>query len=253
MENYLDLPKRTKKNRDYGICSIHDVKLTTKELSNILEDHSDFIDIAKIGVGSALVVPKLKEKIELYQKYDIEVYFGGTLFEKFYYKNELESYKRFMNDFNIGLVEISEGTIDIDLEKRLELVKDFKNNFKVLSEVGSKDSDQVMAPSLWIKEMKALLNAGCEYVITEGRNSGTAGVYRASGEIRTGLVQDIVESLDVNRIIFEAPTGDSQMYFINQVGVNVNLGNVNPYDVLLLEAQRVGLRSETFFIEEKNL
>lgn len=250
MNKYLDLPKRTKKNRTYGVNSIHDVKLTTGELKNILEDHSDLIDIAKLGVGTALVIPKLKEKIDLYQSHDIEVYFGGTLFEKFYYANKMDNYKRLMDDFNVKMVEVSTGTIDITLEDRIKVIEDLKNNFRVLSEVGTKDSEEVMAPSVWLSEMSQLLDVGCEYVITEGRNSGTAGVYRANGEIRTGLVQDLISNLDSKKIIFEAPTGGSQMYFINQVGVNVNLGNVNPYDVLLLEAQRVGLRSETFFIDK---
>lgn len=248
INSYLQLPERTKKNRSYGINSIHDVKLTTGELKNILEDHSDLIDIAKLGVGTALVVPKLQEKIKLYQDANIDVYFGGTLFEKFYHAGALDKYKQFMDDFNIGMVEVSTGTIELSLEQRLEVIEDFKKSFTVLAEVGTKDSEAVMPPSVWLHEMKTLLEAGCKYVITEGRNSGTAGIYRSSGEIRTGLVQDLISNIDQNKIIFEAPTASSQMYFINQAGTNVNLGNVNPYDLLLLEAQRVGLRSETFFI-----
>lgn len=249
MDTYLDLPRRTTKNRSYGINSIHDVKLTTGELRNILQDHSEFMDVAKLGVGTALVVPKLKEKISLYQEHDVQVYFGGTLFEKFYHQNKLENYKRLLNDFNVNMLEVSCGTIDLTIEERVELIEDFKKDFKVLSEVGSKDSEAVMAPSVWLDEINQLLNVGCEYVITEGRNSGTAGIYRGSGEIRTGLVADIISQVDYKKIIFEAPTASSQMFFINAVGVNVNLGNVNPLDLLLLEAQRVGLRSETFFIK----
>jgi len=249
MNEYLQLPERTKKNRTYGLNSIHDVKLTTGELRTILEDHGEFIDVAKLGVGTALVVPKLKEKIKLYQDHGVDVYFGGTLFEKFYYKGKLDNYKRFMEDFNINLVEVSTGTIDLNLEERVEVIQNLKSDFRVLSEVGTKDSEAVMPPSQWLNEMQELLNVGCEYVITEGRNSGTAGIYRSSGEVRTGLVQDLISNIDYKKIIFEAPTPKSQMYFINQVGTNVNLGNVNPYDLLLLEAQRVGLRSETFFID----
>lgn len=250
MKSYLDLPSRTLKKRTHGINSIHDVRLTTSELKNILDDHSDFLDIAKLGVGTAMVVPRLKEKIDIYQQHDVEVYFGGTLFEKFYYQNRLEDYKRFMDDNNISLVEISNGTIELDLESRIKTIRDFKNNFDVLSEVGTKDADEIMAPSVWLKEINALIDEGCRYVITEGRNSGTAGIYRKGGEIRTGLVDDIINSIDTKKLIFEAPTAESQMYFINKVGVNVNLGNINPLDLLLLEAQRVGLRSETFYIEE---
>ena len=249
MNTYLDLPQRTKKSRSYGINSIHDVKLTTGELRNILEDHSQYMDVAKLGVGTALVVPKLKEKIELYQQHDVEVYFGGTLFEKFYHQNRLDDYKRLLNDFNVNLLEVSCGTIDLTIEERIRIIEDFKKDFNVLSEVGSKDSEAVMAPSTWLTEIQQLLDVGCQYVITEGRNSGTAGIYRGSGEIRTGLVADIIKNVDAKKIIFEAPTAASQMFFINAVGVNVNLGNVNPLDLLLLEAQRVGLRSETFYIK----
>jgi phosphosulfolactate synthase len=249
MNTYLDLPERTKKNRSYGINSIHDVKLTTGELRNVLEDHSEYMDVAKLGVGTALVVPKLKEKIALYQEHNVEVYFGGTLFEKFYHQNRLDDYKRLLNDFNVNLLEVSCGTIDLSIEERIRVIEDFKKDFNVLSEVGSKDSEAVMAPSTWLSEIQQLLDAGCQYVITEGRNSGTAGIYRGSGEIRTGLVADIIKNIDSKKIIFEAPTAASQMFFINAVGVNVNLGNVNPLDLLLLEAQRVGLRSETFYIK----
>ena len=249
MNTYLDLPQRTKKSRSYGINSIHDVKLTTGELRNILEDHSQYMDVAKLGVGTALVVPKLKEKIELYQQHDVEVYFGGTLFEKFYHQNRLDDYKRLLNDFNVNLLEVSCGTIDLTIEERIRIIEDFKKDFNVLSEVGSKDSEAVMAPSTWLTEIQQLLDVGCQYVITEGRNSGTAGIYRGSGEIRTGLIADIIKNVDAKKIIFEAPTAASQMFFINAVGVNVNLGNVNPLDLLLLEAQRVGLRSETFYIK----
>jgi len=249
MNTYLDLPQRTNKNRSYGINSIHDVKLTTGELRNILEDHSQYMDVAKLGVGTALVVPKLKEKIELYQQHDVEVYFGGTLFEKFYHQNRLDDYKRLLNDFNVNLLEVSCGTIDLTIEERIRIIEDFKKDFNVLSEVGSKDSEAVMAPSTWLTEIQQLLDVGCQYVITEGRNSGTAGIYRGSGEIRTGLIADIIKNVDAKKIIFEAPTAASQMFFINAVGVNVNLGNVNPLDLLLLEAQRVGLRSETFYIK----
>jgi len=158
----------------------------------------------------------------------------------------LDDYKSMMNKLGVNLLEVSCGTIDISLEDRIALIEDFKKDFKVLSEVGSKDTDTIMPPSVWIKEINTLLDAGCEYVITEGRNSGTAGIFRTSGEIRTGLVADIITQIDSAKLIFEAPTPKAQMYFINQVGPNVNLGNVALKDLLLLETQRLGLRSETF-------
>ena len=249
MNNYLNLPTRVPKPRKIGLTSIHDVSLTCDQLSSILEDHGEFIDIAKFGVGTAYVTPKLREKVELYKKYNVDVYFGGTLFEKFYYQNAIQDYIKFMKEHEVNMVEVSTGTISLDLKDRLTLVREFVDmGFTVLGEVGTKDANEVMAPSVWFKEINALMEAGCLYVITEGRNSGTAGVFRPSGELRTGLIDDIILNCDVERLIFEAPVPKAQMYFINKVGCNVNLGNINPNDLLLLETQRLGLRSETFYL-----
>lgn len=244
----ISLPNRTSKSRVKGITAIHDVSLNTTELNSILKDYSNFIDIAKFGVGTAYITPNLSEKIAIYKSYDVQPYFGGTLFEKFYHHNKLSEYLDFLKKNEIGIIEISTGTIDIELEERVKLTSSLSKEFTVFTEVGSKDAEQIMAPSVWINEINRLFEAGANKVITEGRNSGTAGIYRPSGEIRSGLIDDILRSCDVDNIIFEAPSPKSQMYFIQQVGTNVNLGNVNAKDLLLLESQRVGLRSETFFL-----
>lgn len=242
----LNLPNREKKPRVKGITSLHDVFLTIENLESILKNYGNFIDIAKFGVGTAYITPNLTEKIELYKKYNIIPYFGGTLFEKFYSQGKIDSYLKFLSNNKISYIEISTGTIDIPLDLRVDLIKSISKDFKILTEVGSKDSNHIQSPSSWINEINTLQNSGVEYIITEGRNSGTAGIYRPSGELRTGLIDDIIHHCDTDRIIFEAPTPKSQMFFINQIGANVNLGNVNPNDVLLLETQRQGLRSETF-------
>lgn len=246
----LVLPQRDEKPRRKGITSVHDVSLTIGELSNILDDYSPFIDVAKLGVGTAAVTIRLREKIAVYESHGVYVYFGGSLFEKFYFQNRLLEYEEVLKEHNISWIEISSGTLNIDIKERCELVNQFASSgFSVLAEVGCKDDDHIMPPSQWIGEIHSLLEAGSTYVITEGRNSGTAGLFRPSGEIRMGLLDDIVAQIDTSRIIFEAPTSKAQMYFINKIGSNVNLGNVNPNDLLLLETQRLGLRSETFFIE----
>jgi len=245
----LDLPLRQKKPRHFGITSLHDVSLNLAQSEDILKDFASYIDIVKLGVGTGYVMPRIKEKIKLFQSFDIKVYFGGTLFEKFYYQDKIDEYKKYLKSMNVNMVEISCGTLNISLDKRIELVKQFSEEFTVLAEVGSKDNEIIMAPSEWCKEIEKLLNAGSQYVITEGRNSGTAGVYRPSGEIRSGLIADIIKEFNIENLIFEAPTPKSQMYFLNMMGVNVNLGNVNPSDVLLLETQRLGIRSETFYLK----
>lgn len=249
MNNFLNLPDRRERPRVEGITSLHDISLTTKELRSILEDYHEFIDFAKFGVGTAYIAPNLKRKVEIYKEFNIEVYFGGTLFEKFYSQGKLKEYRKFLDENLINTIEISCGTIDIDLEKRVKLVEDLQSHYMVLAEVGGKDSEMIMAPSVWINEIESLLNAGSSYVITEGRDSGTAGLFRADGEVRSGLLDDISRFIDCKKIIFEAPNTVSQMNFINKFGSNVNLANISPHDVLILEAQRQGLRSETFLLK----
>ncbi len=245
----LDLPERTSKPRKYGITSIQDVGLNVGELNQILNDYHSFIDIAKMGVGTAYLNPVLSQKLELYQEHDVNVYFGGTLFEKFYYQDKMDAFIDFLSEYGVGYIEISNGTLDIDLNKRSELIQTLGQQFNVLAEVGCKDSSVNLPPSKWMEEIETLLNAGASYVITEGRGSGTAGIYNQNGTIRTDLISDIISKMDSKRLIFETPKAKHQNYMINQVGCNVNLGNINPHDVLLLETQRRGLRNETFFLE----
>ncbi|MGG3470288.1 phosphosulfolactate synthase [Neobacillus pocheonensis] len=248
--DFLTLPKRTSGIRTYGLTSVVDFGTPIGELKNILADYSPYIDIAKIGIGSAVVTPNIKEKIELYRQYNIIPYCGGTLFEKCYYQNKLTEYQSYLNELGVNWVEISNGTIDIPLQERLHLISLFKKDFHVISEVGSKDCHKEMPISEWRKEIRLLLEAGCHYVITEGRDSGTSGIYEQCGNVKSDLIQELLRDIDHNKIIFEAPSAKHQMYFINEIGPNVNLGNVKLSDVLVLEAQRLGLRSETFYLEE---
>lgn len=247
---FLDLPKRTLGDRTYGLTSIIDLGIPVGELKQILNDYHSIIDIAKFGVGSAYVTPNLKEKIQLYKEANVKPYFGGTLFEKCYYQNKIPEYLNELKKLGIEWVEVSNGTLDIPLQDRLELISDMKKDFRIISEVGSKDSNIAMSIHKWKEEITLLLDAGSEYVITEGRDSGTSGIYEKSGEVKSGLIRELVEGIDSKKIIFEAPTPKQQMYFINEIGTNVNLGNVKPADVLVLEAERCGLRSETFYLED---
>ncbi|WP_458413630.1 phosphosulfolactate synthase [Schinkia sp. CFF1] len=246
--NFLDLPKRTTGNRMYGLTSIADFGIPVGQLRHILEDYHSFIDVAKLGVGSAYVTLNLQEKINLYKEYKVKVYCGGTLFEKCYYQGKQNEYKKFMQNLGIEWVEVSNGTLDIPLDERIEIVSEMKADFHVVGEVGSKDQNYELSAKNWVFEMKSLLDAGCEYVITEGRDSGTAGIYNPDGEVKKSILKELSKQVEINKIIFEAPTNKQQMFFINTFGPNVNLGNVKPQDVLLLEAERVGLRSETLFM-----
>ncbi|WP_010283891.1 phosphosulfolactate synthase [Bacillus timonensis] len=249
--DFLDVPTRTQGERSYGITSIADFGTPVGQLEAYLQDYHAYIDIAKIGIGSAYVTPNLQEKINLYKRYKVIPYCGGTLFEKCYLQEKLDEYTNSLQRHGIEWIEISNGTIDIPLHKRISLIKQLKQHFNVIAEVGSKDQGKEMPLSEWEHEINLLLAAGCKYVITEGRDSGTAGIYNASGQVNMELINQISKNIDVNKVIFEAPTPKQQMFFINQFGTNVNLGNVKIQDVVVLETQRLGLRSETFFMGEK--
>ncbi|WP_077211258.1 phosphosulfolactate synthase [Bacillus dakarensis] len=248
--DFLKLPQRTTGDRTFGLTSIIDFGTPIGELTNILEDYHPFIDIAKIGIGSAYITPNLQKKIDLYKAYNIKPYCGGTLFEKCYSQNKIPEFLQCLRNLGIQWVEVSNGTIEIPLVQRLDLIQKIKKDFNVIAEVGSKDGDKELSISQWKKEMQLLLEAGSEYVITEGRDSGSAGIYSSNGAVKSNLIRELIKDIDHKRIIFEAPTPKHQMYFINEIGANVNLGNVKLNDVLVLEAQRCGLRSETFFLED---
>lgn len=248
--DFLHLPKRTEKKRQFGLTSVADFGIPLEQLKSILNNYGQFIDFAKIGIGTAYTEPNIQEKINLYKEHEIHAYFGGTLFEKSYYQNKLDDYIKILKKLGIDWIEISTGTIDIPLSYRLELIHQWKENFNCLAEVGSKDPEKPMSINEWKLEIKLLLEAGCKYVITEGRDSGTSGIYDKNGHVHSQLIDELIADINPEKIIFEAPTAKQQMYFINAVGPNVNLGNIKLQDALILETERLGLRSETFFMEE---
>ncbi len=243
----LKLPSRSAKPRKHGLTAITDLGLTVAGLRELLTEFHDYLDIAKFGIGTAYLTPRLDEKLAIYREFGVVPYFGGTLFEKFFHQKKVVDYVKYLRQHGVDWIEISNGTIELPLAQRVKLVKELRGEFKVVCEVGCKDATKVMPPSEWIEELQATLDAGASYVITEGRDSATAGLYRESGEIREGLLSDILKSVDPKRTIFEAPTHRTQMFFINLVGADVNLGNIAAHDLLVLEAERRGLRYETFF------
>jgi phosphosulfolactate synthase len=170
---------------------------------------------------------------------------GGTLFEAVYARGRMDEFKSWLTEHRFSHVEISDGTLDIPRERKLELIADFARDFTVLSEVGSKDAETVYAPYQWVEWIKEELEAGAWKVITEGREGGTAGIYRPTGEMRTGLVDEIVHEIEPSELIFEAPTKSSQAWFVKHFGSNVNLGNIPPEEVIPLETLRLGLRGDT--------
>lgn len=248
MKNFKikQIPERTIRPREKGLTMVMDKGLGIHEVENFLSVCSPHVDLVKLGFGTAYVTPNLDEKIKMYHDAGIRVYFGGTLFEAFIVRNQYDDYLRMLERFNLNHAEISDGSIEMPHEIKLEYINKLSKHVTVLSEVGSKDVEKIIPPYQWIELMKSELKAGAWKVIAEAREAGNVGVYRSSGEVREGLVQEILTKIPEEKIIWEAPQKAQQTYFIKLVGANVSLGNIAPNDVIPLETLRLGLRSDTF-------
>src|ERR1700744_1292529 len=246
------MPGRLEKPRRNGITMVMDKGLSIEEAKNFLSVSHPHVDIVKLGFGTSFVTPKLREKIEIYQSYDLPVYFGGTLFEAFLIRNQFEDYIAVCKDYGITHMEVSDGSITIPHAEKCGYIEKLTKYGTVLSEVGSKDAAHIIPPYKWIELMSAELSAGAAYVIAEAREAGNVGIYRGSGEVREGLVQEILTQIPAEKIIWEAPQKAQQVYFLELLGANVNLGNLAPAEVIPLESTRVGLRGDTFhlFLDE---
>jgi len=241
----LNLPQREQKPRDRGLTMIIDTGSPCGLVEDYLEMSADIIDYVKLGWGTSYVTSNLKRKLELFKKYNIPVSLGGTFFELAFLQNKLPELRDHLLELNIQYLEISDGTIELSLEQKVKLIKEFSTDFKVLSEVGSKDIKKVVKPKTWVEEIKATLDAGAWKVIAEGRESGQAGLYRDTSEIRTGLIDEIVDEIAIDKLIFEAPQKSQQAWFIKEYGSDVNLGNIHYDSVIGTETLRLGLRSDT--------
>lgn len=249
MENiHLPLiPERTKKPRTNGVVMVMDKGLSIREAEDFISVSGDLTDFVKLGFGTSVVTPNVKDKIKLYQQADIKVYLGGTLFEAFLIRNMEDKYRQFIDDLGIDTIEISDGSMRIDHAKKCEVIRTYSKNYTVLSEVGAKESGILIAPVRWIEMMENELAAGAFKVIAEARESGTVGIYRPSGKAHTVLINMILSKIAIDQILWEAPLKSQQAWFINHFGANVNLGNIAPNDIIPLETLRLGLRGDTFF------
>ncbi len=242
------IPERIIKPRMHGITMVMDKGLSVEEAKNFLSVAHPHVDIIKLGFGTSYVTPNLKEKLTVYQSYDLPIYFGGTLFEAFLIRNQFEDYINICREFGITYMEVSDGSITIPHAEKCGYIEKLTRYGIVLSEVGSKDAEHIIPPYKWIELMRAELSAGSTYVIAEAREAGNVGIYRGSGEVREGLVQEILTQIPAEKIIWEAPQKGQQLYFIELIGANVNLGNIAPTEVISLETMRVGLRGDTFHL-----
>jgi len=244
--NLTQIPERTKQPRQHGLTMVMDKGLSLRDAESFISVGAPHTDIIKLGFGTSFVTPNLRAKIELYQQHNIPVYFGGTLFEAFVIRNQFDDYIAMCKDYNIDVIEVSDGSIVIPHTEKCGYIEKISKFAKVFSEVGSKDAAHIIPPYKWIELMSAELSAGASYVIAEAREAGNVGIYRGSGEVREGLVQEILTKIPAEKILWEAPQKAQQLYFLELIGCNVNLGNIAPSEIIPLEAMRIGLRGDTF-------
>ncbi|MEX0965702.1 MAG: phosphosulfolactate synthase [Bacteroidia bacterium] len=240
------LPERTQKPREAGLTMVMDKGMSLRESEDFISVAGQYADLVKLGFGTSFVTPRLREKLDIYKQAGIPVYFGGTLFEAFIARNQFEEYKRVLDRFGMGHVEVSDGSITLEHEQKCEYISDLAKNFAVLSEVGSKDAEKIIPPYRWIQLIKEEMAAGSWKVVAEARESGNVGIFRGTGEVRSGLVDEILTQIPADKILWEAPQKSQQVWFIKLLGQNVNLGNIAPHEAIPLETLRLGLRADTF-------
>jgi phosphosulfolactate synthase len=241
------LPERTVKPRAYGVNMVMDKGLSLREAEDMLQSAGHLIDFVKLGFGTSVITGGLEEKIRFYHNAGIRLYFGGTLFEAFLIRKDVDGFKRVLDKYKMDTVEISDGSMDMEHDLKCGYISEFSKNYTVLSEVGSKRADVILTDEQWLQEMQTEHKAGSAFVIAEAREAGNIGIYDSTGAAKKSLINLITEHFDVNKILWEAPQKNQQLYFIKEFGCNVNLGNIAPSDVIPLETIRLGLRGDTFF------
>ncbi|MBI5106430.1 MAG: phosphosulfolactate synthase [Solirubrobacterales bacterium] len=244
--SFLDLPERSRKPRERGLTHVLDKGLSVAEVDALVEVAGDAVDIVKLGWGTAVVTGNLEAKLARYREHGIPALLGGTLTEIALRDGRLDGLVAWIHELGLRHVEVSDGSIALPLDEKLAIISRLaRDGLTVFSEVGSKDQTEIMAPYRWVEQIQAELDAGAWKVVAEARETGTAGIFRPDGEVRMGLIDEIAHGVDVDRLVFEAPRKEQQVWFLKRFGREVNLGNIAPADVLSLETLRLGLRSDT--------
>jgi phosphosulfolactate synthase len=241
------LPERPAKPRNSGITMVMDKGLSVREAEDFMSVGSEYTDYVKLGFGTSLITPGFEKKIAIYKKAGTKPYFGGTLFEAFVVRDMFRDYFEFLEKNEIEVVEVSDGSYDIEHSRKLDYINKLAEKFTVISEVGSKKKEVVYSPEEWVAMMKSELTAGSVKVIAEARESGTTGIYNEDGSINNDIISGIAEHVKLENVIWEAPLKSQQAWFIKNFGANVNLGNIAPTEIIPLESLRLGLRGDTFF------
>lgn len=245
--NLDHIPQRTKQPRNNGLTMVMDKGLGIRQAEDMIESAAPFIDIVKLGFGSSMITPNLEKKLDVYRSAKIPVYLGGTLLEAFIVRKKFDDYLRLINKLKLTHAEVSDGSISLPHDEKLEYIQKLSKHVTVLTEVGSKEEGIIIHPTKWIEMIQKELNAGAWKVIAEARESGTVGIFRPSGKAHVVLVNKIIAKIPPEKIIWEAPNKSGQTYFIKLLGANVNLGNIAPNELIAVESLRLGLRSDTFF------
>ena len=240
------LPERTGKPRETGLTMMMDKGLSLRQAEDFVETSAEFTDLVKLGFGTAVLNKNLEKKIRIYHEAGIEVYLGGTLFEAFAIRNKFDDYMKLLSRLGLTAAEVSDGSMFMHHHSKLEYIEKLSHDFTVLSEVGSKQKGVEIPDEVWIAMMKSELSAGSWKVIAEARESGTTGIYNSDGSADEALINLINSSIDAGNVLWEAPIGKQQVWFIKTIGCNVNLGNIATTDVIPLECLRLGLRGDTF-------
>lgn len=225
---------------------VMDKGLSVREAEDLLSVSEPYIDLIKLGFGTAFVTPNIEQKINVYKNAGLACYFGGTLFEAFLVRGQFEDYLRLLEKYKMEYAEVSDGSIELNHDEKCAYIERMSKHVTVLSEVGSKDENKMIAPYKWIELMQKEIQAGSYKVIAEARESGTVGIYHSKGDVRSDLIDEILTQVPQEKIIWEAPLKAQQVYFIKLLGANVNLGNIPPNEVIPLETLRLGLRGDTF-------
>lgn len=241
------IPVRENKPRETGQTMMMDKGLSITEAENFVSSSGEYTDFVKFGFGTAMVTPNLEDKIKIYREAGIRPYFGGTLFEMFVIRDLFDDYRRLIDRFEMDLIEVSDGSMEMPHDVKLKYIMQLSKQVTVLSEVGSKQTSVVIPMKEWVNQMKTELKAGSWKVIAEARESGTTGIYNKDGSENLSLIKDIIDEINPQKVIWEAPLKNQQVYFIKLLGANVNLGNIAPNEVISLETLRLGLRGDTFF------
>ncbi|RNC83936.1 MAG: phosphosulfolactate synthase [Balneola sp.] len=251
-----NLPQRSQKPRQEGITLVLDKGYSVRQAEDFCETSAEYTDVVKLGWGTSYVTPNLENKLKVYASAGIPVYFGGTLFEAYLVRDQLKAYRKLLEKYEIKHLEVSNGTVWISDDKKQAIIKELSKDYEVYSEVGSKNPNEIIPPYKWVNIIRQELEAGASKVICEARESGTVGVFRPNGEVRSGLIEEITDQVPVENLIFEAPQKEQQVWFIKKYGSNVNLGNIQPEEVIPLETLRLGLRSDTlmdfYSLDENN-